>query len=605
MSAPVVRRYVNQSVLSFSLLIGYQGATYLTSPSIFTPIAFTDSLLAVLTSLSIALTILSLCILIFWIADQILSRVVRSKRMVFLPLLPCLIYAILVLVLLDNTLRITVNFRIYEQPKAYAHLYLLISLCIMGLGLWRTDDEAESRFNPVPLLVLSSITTIVIGICSLRGPTLISGQISSLQTRPDIFLLGIDGVAMEDTSLLRSTPDTTPSLRDLSGQSLLFEHAYAEGNYTANSLMAIWTSLSPLESGLVGYPQLVNGAPSKEHLFNLLEQAGYHTYQFTIRRFGDAFDGNLRGGIEEANGRSLRVWNSNFLSSYPQFHNSLEFNFLVTSFDEIVRVVGTALLLIPSEHSMQHFSIPGRSWAFRDSKLLEDARNTLPHAESPVFMHLHLSGTHGPFFEPRVLKFSEGSTQSAPFQQSFYQDAILTADQDLANFLDYLKSIGKFENSLIIVYSDHDLLHRLNARVPLLVKLPHSKQGERILEPVTLSDISSTIVELMEIERPGWMQGRSLTKRDRNSSRVLYTAGASPVATKPLIDRAGAIYCGNKIEYLAEKTDCSIVSGEPGLSCPDSQLMLTKLCSELKERLAKLRSAPTQKAFFHEILTTN
>lgn len=125
-----------------------------------------------------------------------------------------------------------------------------------------------------------------------------------------------------------------------------------------------------------------------------------------------------------------------------------------------------------------------------------------------VFAFLHLFEPHAPYEAPE------------PFRSRFadpYDAEVATADAAVGAFLDGLKRRGLYEKALVVFLSDHGeglgdhgeeehgvFLYREAIQVPLLVKLPSAKAGERppyagtrVETPVELLDVLPTVVDVV------------------------------------------------------------------------------------------------------------
>lgn len=130
-----------------------------------------------------------------------------------------------------------------------------------------------------------------------------------------------------------------------------------------------------------------------------------------------------------------------------------------------------------------------------------------------VFAFLHLFEPHAPYEAPE------------PFRSLFadpYDAEVATADAAVGAFLDGLKRRGLYEKSLVVFLSDHGeglgdhgeeehgvFLYREAIQVPLLVKLPSAKPGERppyagtrVETPVELLDVLPTVADVVGL--PGF-----------------------------------------------------------------------------------------------------
>ncbi len=101
------------------------------------------------------------------------------------------------------------------------------------------------------------------------------------------------------------------------------------------------------------------------------------------------------------------------------------------------------------------------------------------------------------------------------------------ADKSLGRLFSYLKKRKLDRNLILLLTSDHgeglgdhnlighiDQLYDSLLKVPLIIKAPTIKgKNRRISELVGLMDISPTILDLLKLPQPEWMQGQSLLSR--------------------------------------------------------------------------------------------
>ena len=126
-------------------------------------------------------------------------------------------------------------------------------------------------------------------------------------------------------------------------------------------------------------------------------------------------------------------------------------------------------------------------------------------AGKPFFLFLHLYEPHVPYDPPE------------PFRSRYanaYDGEIATADAIVGDLVSHLKQRNLYDDSIIVLTSDHGeglgdhgesqhsiLLYIETIHVPLVVKLPHARNGgTRATRPAALSDIAPTIASLTGLE---------------------------------------------------------------------------------------------------------
>jgi arylsulfatase A-like enzyme len=117
---------------------------------------------------------------------------------------------------------------------------------------------------------------------------------------------------------------------------------------------------------------------------------------------------------------------------------------------------------------------------------------------------------------------------------SQYDGGIAYMDQEVARLLGHLKQMGAYDNSLIIITSDHgealgerELLGHLaevyqdEVHVPLLIKFPHSVERKSVSTLVSGVDLMPTALNAAGIALPNWLRGRDLRGLQINEARTV------------------------------------------------------------------------------------
>ena len=198
----------------------------------------------------------------------------------------------------------------------------------------------------------------------------------------------------------------------------------------------------------------------------------------------------------------------------------------------------------------------------RVSRWLDDA------PEQPFFLYLQPMNCHGPYRVPArgqarllgrppsdrfryygpemkaVLDARDYSGVDDALVQSMveqYDTAIRWSTDQIGRFLQNLRERGLYDDALIIITADHgeelqehggfshgysfyeEVLH-----VPLLVKLPGQTKSRIVTERVSLTDLYPTLVDLLELDVPQLLDGRSLAAALRGAPGE----GSGPLRTR-------------------------------------------------------------------------
>ncbi|MCP5102490.1 MAG: sulfatase [bacterium] len=131
------------------------------------------------------------------------------------------------------------------------------------------------------------------------------------------------------------------------------------------------------------------------------------------------------------------------------------------------------------------------------------------------------------FIKSSRKQVNPGDTDIIQGLRDYYDGAIkFTNDYFFTDFFAYLKQLGIYDNTIIVILSDHgeeffehgslkhkDGVHEVNIHVPLLIKLPYSEFGGKVIDrDVQTIDVFPTLSELFGIKTNHPVSGRSLVR---------------------------------------------------------------------------------------------
>ncbi|MBM4247595.1 MAG: DUF229 domain-containing protein, partial [Deltaproteobacteria bacterium] len=140
--------------------------------------------------------------------------------------------------------------------------------------------------------------------------------------------------------------------------------------------------------------------------------------------------------------------------------------------------------------------------------------------EQPFFVWIHFFDPHNPYdpLPEQAKLFPPLSANPTELERDVanYDAEIHFADQEMGKLLDALEKAGRLDDTLVIVAGDHGeglmdhgwMLHGLQiyeeaVRVPFVFRWPaRLPQGTTIAEPVELTDITPTVLELTGVPAP-------------------------------------------------------------------------------------------------------
>jgi len=302
-------------------------------------------------------------------------------------------------------------------------------------------------------------------------------------TGTSIIVITVDTLRRDHLSLYGYERATSPNLRALAAESIVFERAVSTSPWTKPSTASLFTGLHPSEHGAHGERKVRADVPL---LAGVLASIGYQTAAFSANPYASGIYGLDRGFalFDFQGGEAAR------------------------DYVDIRALIDRA-----------------RFWL--------DAREP-----GPFFLYLHVMNVHGPYRAPPEYRerFLDGPVEAFPFQNPLwkaiaqerrferraevktehlrdlsarYDGAVAYTDTVLGALVEDLRTRGVLDQSVLLITADHGeelfdhgsfghrrSLHRELLDVPLMLRLPGGRGGGlRISEPVSLIDVPATLLE--------------------------------------------------------------------------------------------------------------
>lgn len=365
---------------------------------------------------------------------------------------------------------------------------------------------------------------------------------SSAVVKPNILLITMDTVRADHMSLFGYSRDTTPNLKRFAQEATVFDRAISPADYTLSSHASIFTGQYPSWHGAYPVPPTLRlGRPLHPGSATLARVLAAHHYRTAAIYANTTFLGNWTGLNQ-----GFETWSS---PSPERLHNPERPFYL--------RYAATGLLATILKSYEFEAMFPRASDINRAAYQILDNNS----GRGPLFLFLNYMDAHFPYAPPAGFSRRFGTPWLDNFWDysglvkavdqdgkrldetwrssllSLYDTGISYEDTEIGNLLAHLKTSGLYENSLIIITSDHGdafgehgrLGHAVNSlyqeivHVPLIVKYPGQHEGARSAEWVSLVDIMPTVLEAAAVPPPAGLQGRSLHTADEPGSAPVFT----------------------------------------------------------------------------------
>ena len=306
------------------------------------------------------------------------------------------------------------------------------------------------------------------------------GRTAGRSTSTPVVLVSIDTLRADRLPAYGYKGVETPAIDALARDGVLFENAYSHSPLTFPSHSSLLSGLLPPEHGVrnnIGYKL----KPEHATLAALLRGRGYATGAFV-----SAYVLRRSTGLDQG----------------------------FDAYDEVSTARGAKAV----------------------GEVQRDGRETVAHAlewlrgaaQKPFFLFVHLYEPHTPWTPPQEQLARYGAT---------YEGEIAAADAALGRLLDGLRQLGRYDDALVVLVSDHGeglsdhgeaehgiLLYREALHVPLVVKLPKAeRRGSRETAVAGLRDVLPTVASVVGIEKPAAAHGRNLLEAAGAESASVYS----------------------------------------------------------------------------------
>jgi choline-sulfatase len=285
-------------------------------------------------------------------------------------------------------------------------------------------------------------------------------------SKPNLVLITLDSVRSDRMGFLGAKGSHTPNLDRLAGESIVFEHAYAQAPGTVVSHATILSGAYPQSTGV---SEIGGTLPSSlPYLPDLLKAQSYRTAAFV-----GSIELDPSNGLAQGFDRGFQSYDAGFRPAIP----------------------GDAHPAVSERHGD---AVVARAISWLDH-----------NAQGQFSLWVHISDAH---------------------TSASYNSGVTAADAAVGKLIAALQQHKLYADTALIVAADHGqslgahgedisgiFLYDETIHVPLLIKLPQSQAAAkpatvRVAAKVRLVDIAPTLLELATIPVPSQMTGQSLLR---------------------------------------------------------------------------------------------
>ena len=304
-----------------------------------------------------------------------------------------------------------------------------------------------------------------------------------------VVLISIDTCRADHLSCYGYPRQTTPHIDAIANEGVLFTHAQSTNPITLPAHCSMLTGTNPLVHGIhLNHTRALDD--SQVTLAEMMREEGYQTGAVI-----GAFPLHSRFGLDQG----FDTYDEQFNLT----HETLFFN----------------------ERNGQEVSRAAMSW------LTE-------HRDEPFFLFVHYFDPHFPYTPPEPF--------ASEFSDSPYAGEIAHTDACIGLIIDKLKELELFDSTMLIITADHGeslgehgeeshtfFIYQSTMRIPLIIKAPGCRAGQRIDAAVSLVDLVPTIRRMMGLSALSEVQGVDLSgyltdRTDSAPDRWIYSETLFP-----------------------------------------------------------------------------
>lgn len=298
-----------------------------------------------------------------------------------------------------------------------------------------------------------------------------------------VILISVDTLRSDRVTAAGYERNLTPNIdRFIEQDAYYFENTYANAPWTLPSHAAIFTGRYPSSTGAMTWNFSI--CEEEVTLAEKMNRSGYQTASFN----GDAAISSKMGfdqGFERWEEKNWSLYRGNTVKAIEFLENTSERDFF---------------LFVHGYDVHTPYVVPGS----RPLKYGKNYTGPIPSTEDEI-ENLRANET----YYQDILEGINTSRGSRHLNQleNMYDNSIFYADKSVGRLLEKLKEEELYDDSLVIVFSDHGEEFREHGqlghsqfydetmKVPLAVKFPHQEKGRKIERRAELIDIYSTVLE--------------------------------------------------------------------------------------------------------------
>lgn len=313
----------------------------------------------------------------------------------------------------------------------------------------------------------------------------------TIKSKPNVILISLDTLRADRLGAYGYSRDTSPTIDALANEGAIFYNHVSVSSWTLPTHVSIFSGLYPTTHGVTRDGMKIG--KDTDLMAEVLARSGYRTFAFTGGHYVGKRYGFDRGFESYLNSDGMTI------DSKRGFYSSIKLTMQkvkeLSKEERFFIFLHTFDIHCPYNPPEPYYSL-----------FKSDGAATIEADKCGVT-----------FYNKRGV-----SKEEALYISDRYDGSIRWADDNLKLLLDFLKSEDLYDNTIIIITSDHgeeflehgqighqESLHRELLMTPLIITGPGVKRS-KIASPVSQIDILPTLLDLIKVTIPADVQGLSL-----------------------------------------------------------------------------------------------
>jgi hypothetical protein len=487
------------TVLALYFLFAMEWLFYVTKPSFFSVLTPWQSVMVLLVAplpyAVVALAWLSLPV------STALARVPVRVVVALWALAPALFLCSALILLVDNFTYTVFGLGVATVRDAFRFVYAAVFVGLFAWLIWlvtrRVSDPVGGARWALPSiggLIGVSFVALLLALtlrASIHQPSV--AEPARSERPPDIFLISGDSFEVEHFERYGNPVESGSLFGVLGPHAVAFENSFPNANRTGATTAMVLTGKYATTTRKYNGSRFFNGRDAYQHLPGALRSLGYRSIQIGTGHHVDSFYWGMRNAFDVHNylavDRSIFIRLSDALGGRLDWE--LHFSQVLANrvWERLRHAFGGALIEQP------HLAAKVKLKKIDGQVMVYQLLGFLHEHPGPVFAQLHTMTT------ARVPRDATGPSGK-------------DLDDYVSLIVEDLKRTGRFENSIIVIWSDHGRSYAKNHRLPLIIKFmeePDIPPDNLVWNTQTI-DIAPTILDSLGLPIPDWMEGRSLLR---------------------------------------------------------------------------------------------